>query len=58
MKRKRNAKMDTNETKEAMPVASVFDTKAFEAALKAEVKAAGGTKEFCKRPAAHILFLA
>ena len=41
--------METNETPEAMPVASVFDAKAFEAALKAEVKAAGGTKEFYKK---------
>ncbi len=41
--------MEKNETQEVPAGASVFDTKAFEAALKAQVKAAGGTKEFYKK---------
>jgi len=48
MKRKRNEKMETVKKDMNTEEPSVFDAKAFESALKAQVKAAGGTKEFLK----------
>ena len=44
MKRKRNVKVEATTSTNTESV--VFDTKAFEKALLAEVKAAGGTKAF------------
>jgi transposase-like protein len=46
MKRKRNKKMENNET---TTEPSEFDTKAFTEALLKQVKAAGGTKAFYKQ---------
>jgi len=46
MKRKRNEKMETVKKDMNTDEPSLFDAKAFESALKAQVKAAGGTKEF------------
>jgi len=48
MKRKRNEKMETVKKDMNTEEPSVFNAKAFESALKAQVKAAGGTKEFLK----------
>lgn len=48
MKRKRNEKMETVKKDVNTEESSVFDAKAFESVLKAQVKAAGGTKEFLK----------
>jgi len=49
MKRKRNEKMEAKETKLAEAGPTVLDTKAFTDALKAQVKAAGGTAAFYKQ---------
>lgn len=48
MKRKRNERMEPVKKEKNTEGSSVFDAKAFESALIAQVKAAGGTKEFLK----------